>query len=134
MTTSTPANASSPASIRPVGPPPAITTACSVIAAPFRMNANFELARRRSAAAQTRSARSGVTPTQPVVESDATTQDREADRGAIDRIAGNAVSTFDVGLAGDGEEYAPGDCAHESPLDPARHPAARLERKLISVR
>src|SRR5918996_1444775 len=30
--TSTPANASSPASISPVGPPPAITTACSVIA------------------------------------------------------------------------------------------------------
>src|ERR1700694_5414821 len=32
MTTSTPANANSPASISPVGPPPAITTACSVIA------------------------------------------------------------------------------------------------------
>src|SRR6185503_14577835 len=32
MTTSTPANASSPANIRPVGPPPAITTACSVMA------------------------------------------------------------------------------------------------------
>ena len=30
MATSTPANASSPASISPVGPPPAITTACSV--------------------------------------------------------------------------------------------------------
>ena len=30
--TSTPANANSPASISPVGPPPAITTACSVIA------------------------------------------------------------------------------------------------------
>jgi hypothetical protein len=29
---SMPANASSPASISPVGPPPAITTACSVIA------------------------------------------------------------------------------------------------------
>ena len=34
MATSTPANASSPASISPVGPPPAITTACSVIATP----------------------------------------------------------------------------------------------------
>ena len=32
MATSTPANASSPASISPVGPPPAITTACWVIA------------------------------------------------------------------------------------------------------
>src|SRR5688572_7882873 len=32
MATSTSANASSPASISPVGPPPAITTACSVIA------------------------------------------------------------------------------------------------------
>ena len=32
MATSTPANASSPANISPVGPPPAITTACSVIA------------------------------------------------------------------------------------------------------
>src|SRR6185295_12534566 len=32
MTTSTPANANSPANISPVGPPPAITTACSVIA------------------------------------------------------------------------------------------------------
>ena len=32
MTTSIPANASSPANISPVGPPPAITTACSVIA------------------------------------------------------------------------------------------------------
>ena len=32
MTTSIPASASSPASISPVGPPPAITTACSVIA------------------------------------------------------------------------------------------------------
>src|SRR5687768_9234590 len=31
IATSTPANASSPANIRPVGPPPAITTACSVI-------------------------------------------------------------------------------------------------------
>ena len=31
MATSTPANASSPASISPVGPPPTITTACSVI-------------------------------------------------------------------------------------------------------
>src|SRR5882724_7430704 len=31
MATSTPANASSPANISPVGPPPAITTACSVI-------------------------------------------------------------------------------------------------------
>ena len=31
MTTSIPANASSPANISPVGPPPAITTACSVI-------------------------------------------------------------------------------------------------------
>ena len=30
---STPTNASSPASISPVGPPPAITTACSVMAA-----------------------------------------------------------------------------------------------------
>ena len=37
MTTSIPARASSPASISPVGPPPAITTACSVIAtAPIR--------------------------------------------------------------------------------------------------
>ena len=35
MATSTPANASSPASISPVGPPPAITTACSVIAMLF---------------------------------------------------------------------------------------------------
>ena len=33
MATSTPASASSPASISPVGPPPAITTACSVIRA-----------------------------------------------------------------------------------------------------
>ncbi len=32
MATSTPANANSPATISPVGPPPAITTACSVIA------------------------------------------------------------------------------------------------------
>ena len=32
MATSTPANASSAANISPVGPPPAITTACSVIA------------------------------------------------------------------------------------------------------
>src|SRR3954449_6175136 len=32
MTTSTPANANSPANISPVGPPPAISTACSVIA------------------------------------------------------------------------------------------------------
>ena len=32
IATSTPANASSPASISPVGPPPAITTVCSVIA------------------------------------------------------------------------------------------------------
>src|SRR5882672_6777058 len=32
--TSTPANANSPASISPVGPPPAITTACSVIDSP----------------------------------------------------------------------------------------------------
>ena len=32
IATSTPANASSPANISPVGPPPAITTACSVIA------------------------------------------------------------------------------------------------------
>ena len=31
MATSTPANANSPANISPVGPPPAITTACSVI-------------------------------------------------------------------------------------------------------
>src|SRR5271165_1805665 len=31
MATSTPANASSPANISPVGPPPVITTACSVI-------------------------------------------------------------------------------------------------------
>src|SRR4051794_28828538 len=31
MATSTPASASSPASINPVGPPPAMTTACSVI-------------------------------------------------------------------------------------------------------
>src|SRR5215510_14974925 len=35
MATSTPANASSPASISPVGPPPAITTAGSLIAPPF---------------------------------------------------------------------------------------------------
>ena len=34
MATSTPANANSPASISPVGPPPAITTACSVMATP----------------------------------------------------------------------------------------------------
>src|SRR5713226_10226038 len=32
MATSTPASANSPANISPVGPPPAITTACSVIA------------------------------------------------------------------------------------------------------
>src|SRR4029453_7409418 len=32
MATSTPANANSPANISPVGPPPAITTPCSVIA------------------------------------------------------------------------------------------------------
>src|SRR5436190_1953899 len=32
VATSTPASASSPASIRPVGPPPTITTACLVIA------------------------------------------------------------------------------------------------------
>jgi hypothetical protein len=31
MATSTPANISSPANISPVGPPPAINTACSVI-------------------------------------------------------------------------------------------------------
>src|SRR5205823_1896700 len=36
-TTSMPANASSPANVSPVGPPPAISTACSVIAAP-RLN------------------------------------------------------------------------------------------------
>ena len=35
MATSTPANANSPASISPVGPPPAITTACSAIHHPF---------------------------------------------------------------------------------------------------
>src|SRR5512132_3945183 len=34
IATSTPANASSPASISPVGPPPAITTACSAIRHP----------------------------------------------------------------------------------------------------
>jgi hypothetical protein len=34
MTTSIPANTSSPADMSPVGPPPAITTACSVIATP----------------------------------------------------------------------------------------------------
>ena len=34
MATSTPASASSPASISPVGPPPAITTAWLVIATP----------------------------------------------------------------------------------------------------
>jgi hypothetical protein len=34
MATSIPANASSPASISPVGPPPAITTAWSVLATP----------------------------------------------------------------------------------------------------
>ena len=34
MATSTPANASSPANISPVGPPPAITTACSVMPTP----------------------------------------------------------------------------------------------------
>src|SRR3954454_10952362 len=34
MATSTPANASSPASISPVGPPPAITTAWLVLAVP----------------------------------------------------------------------------------------------------
>lgn len=34
MTTSTPAIASSPANIRPVGPPPATTTACAVTATP----------------------------------------------------------------------------------------------------
>src|SRR4051794_33585398 len=33
MATSTPASASSPASISPVGPPPAITTACSLMIA-----------------------------------------------------------------------------------------------------
>src|SRR5512132_2790374 len=33
IATSTPANANSPPSISPVGPPPAITTACSVIVA-----------------------------------------------------------------------------------------------------
>src|SRR5215218_10764881 len=33
MATSTPANANSPANINPVGPPPAITTACSFITA-----------------------------------------------------------------------------------------------------
>jgi len=36
MATSTPAKANSPANISPVGPPPAITTACSVIA--FRIS------------------------------------------------------------------------------------------------
>src|ERR1700674_4801326 len=35
MATSTPASASSPATISPVGPPPAITTLCSVIRPPF---------------------------------------------------------------------------------------------------
>src|ERR1700733_4297954 len=35
MATSTPANANSPASIRPVGPAPVITTACSFIVPPF---------------------------------------------------------------------------------------------------
>ena len=35
MATSTPANANSPANISPVGPPPAITTACSVIRNPI---------------------------------------------------------------------------------------------------
>src|ERR1700732_2324973 len=35
MATSTPASASSPANIIPVGPPPAITTACSFIVPPF---------------------------------------------------------------------------------------------------
>src|ERR671913_1469594 len=34
IATSTPADASSPASISPVGPPPAITTACVVTTAP----------------------------------------------------------------------------------------------------
>jgi hypothetical protein len=34
MATSTPANVNSPANIVPVGPPPAITTACSIIATP----------------------------------------------------------------------------------------------------
>src|SRR5450759_3535440 len=34
IATSTPANASSPANVSPVGPPPAITTACSVIPHP----------------------------------------------------------------------------------------------------
>src|SRR4051812_48766461 len=42
MTTSIPANASSPANISPVGPPPAITTACSVIAAPLDRQASLE--------------------------------------------------------------------------------------------
>jgi hypothetical protein len=32
MATSTPANANSPANVSPVGPPPAIATACSAIA------------------------------------------------------------------------------------------------------
>src|ERR1700719_4351721 len=35
MATSTPAKANSPANISPVGPPPAITTACSVIVPPI---------------------------------------------------------------------------------------------------
>ena len=51
--TSTPANASSPASISPVGPPPAITTACSVTATP----SHGRLGQRRRPAHQSWAAR-----------------------------------------------------------------------------
>ncbi len=42
MATSTPANANSPANISPVGPPPAITTACSVIVPPTSVGSCFQ--------------------------------------------------------------------------------------------
>ena len=55
IATSTPANANSPASISPVGPPPAITTACSVIATP-----GSALESSRSSSAGTRRDRTGA--------------------------------------------------------------------------
>ncbi len=47
-------------------------------------------------AAQTRPARSRVPGTHPVVQGDAPTQNGEANRGAVQRIAGNVAATFDV--------------------------------------
>src|SRR5258706_6412760 len=63
MTTSTAANASSPANISPVGPPPAITTACSVIAAPRRTSHPTATARSRRATARQRRSPAPSPPT-----------------------------------------------------------------------